>query len=54
LPAAFSFGDVGAKEKAHKKKSAEREFRALRSARMGVAPPPHKLLEKFDQNLSSF
>ena len=47
---AFSFGNVGAKEKAHKKKSAEKEFRALRSARRLPQPPPRRLLKKAGEN----
>ena len=50
LLAAFSFGNIGAKEKANKKKSAERRFRALRSARRLPQPPPRRLLKKAGEN----
>ena len=48
--AAFSFDTIGAKEKAIKKKSAEREVSPLARGEGGVAPPPHELLKKLDQN----
>ena len=50
--AAFSFGDIGAKEKAYKKKSADGEISRSAEREEGVAPPPHKLLKKFDQNFT--
>ena len=44
--AAFSFGIIGAKEKANKKKSAEEKFRRVRAARRAARPPPARAFEK--------
>ena len=40
------------KKKLGKKKSAEKEISRSAEREEGVAPPPHKLLKKFDQNFS--
>ena len=48
----FSFDTAGAKEK-FTKENAEKEISPSAEGEEGVAPPPHKLLKKFDQNFAA-